>query len=106
MGELFRRIYYLLHRRKLEQELQSDMDAHREMLGAIYDPGAKTHRGDEQTLGFVLVIRDHPRRSAAEILRLRSGFRLRAPARRAPCSRPHCASRSVSAVRIGGKKLR
>src|SRR5215471_18574801 len=33
MGELFRRIYYLLHRRKLEQELQSDMAAHREMLG-------------------------------------------------------------------------
>lgn len=32
MGELFRRIYYLLHRRKLEQELQSDMEAHREML--------------------------------------------------------------------------
>jgi putative ABC transport system permease protein len=33
MGEFFRRIYYLLHRRKLEQELQNDMAVHREMLG-------------------------------------------------------------------------
>src|SRR5215831_9340535 len=33
MGELFRRIYYLLHRRRLERELQSDMEVHREMLG-------------------------------------------------------------------------
>src|SRR5262245_43428886 len=32
MGELFRRIYYLLHRRKLEQELQQDMEAHRQMM--------------------------------------------------------------------------
>src|SRR5215472_9093384 len=33
MGEFFRRIYYLLNRRKLERELQNDMDVHREMLG-------------------------------------------------------------------------
>ena len=33
MGEFFRRIYYLLHRRKLEQELQNDMAVHREMMG-------------------------------------------------------------------------
>ncbi len=32
MGELFRRIYYLLNRRKLEQELKNDIDFHREML--------------------------------------------------------------------------
>ncbi len=32
MGELFRRIYYLLNRRKLERELQNDIDFHREML--------------------------------------------------------------------------
>src|SRR5262245_43345101 len=32
MGEFFRRIYYLLHRRRLEQELQNDIDVHREML--------------------------------------------------------------------------
>lgn len=34
MGDFFRRIYYLLHRRRLEQELQSDMQAHREMMPA------------------------------------------------------------------------
>jgi len=33
MGDLFRRIYYLLHRRRLEQELKNDMAVHREMLG-------------------------------------------------------------------------
>ncbi len=33
MGEFFRRIYYLLHRRQLEQELQNDMAVHREMMG-------------------------------------------------------------------------
>lgn len=33
MGEFFRRIYYLLHRDKLERELQNDMAVHREMLG-------------------------------------------------------------------------
>jgi len=33
MGDLFRRIYYLLHRRRLEQELQNDMAVHREMMG-------------------------------------------------------------------------
>jgi predicted permease len=32
MGDLFRRIYYLLNRRKLERELQNDIDVHREML--------------------------------------------------------------------------
>ena len=31
MGELFRRLYYLLHRNRLQQELQSDMEVHREM---------------------------------------------------------------------------
>ncbi|HEY6308840.1 MAG TPA: ABC transporter permease [Candidatus Angelobacter sp.] len=33
MGEFFRRIYYLFHRRRLEQELQNDMAVHRELLG-------------------------------------------------------------------------
>lgn len=33
MGDFFRRMYYLLHRRQLEQELQNDMAVHREMLG-------------------------------------------------------------------------
>lgn len=32
MGEFFRRIYYLLNRRRLERELQNDIDVHREML--------------------------------------------------------------------------
>src|SRR5215470_8188785 len=32
MGELFRRIYYRLNRRKMECELQNDMEVHREML--------------------------------------------------------------------------
>lgn len=31
MGELFRRLQYLLHRSRLQQELQSDMEFHREM---------------------------------------------------------------------------
>ncbi len=34
MGELFRRIYYLLNRSRLERELRNDIDVHREMLGA------------------------------------------------------------------------
>src|SRR5215471_14123853 len=34
MGEFFRRIYYLLNRRRLERELQNDIDFHREMLSA------------------------------------------------------------------------
>src|SRR5579862_9214196 len=33
MGELFRRIYYLLNRRRLERELANDMEVHREMMG-------------------------------------------------------------------------
>ena len=32
MGKFFRRIYYLLNRRRLERELQNDIDFHREML--------------------------------------------------------------------------
>src|SRR5262252_5125324 len=32
MGEFFRRIYYLLNRKRLERELQSDIEFHREML--------------------------------------------------------------------------
>src|SRR5215510_7095093 len=32
MREFFRRFYYLLNRRKLEQELRQDMEAHREMM--------------------------------------------------------------------------
>jgi predicted permease len=32
MGEFFRRIHYLLNRRRLERELQNDIDFHREML--------------------------------------------------------------------------
>ena len=31
MGELFRRLYYLLNRTRLQQELQNDMEFHREM---------------------------------------------------------------------------
>jgi predicted permease len=31
MGELFRRIHYLIHKRRLDAELQSDMEFHREM---------------------------------------------------------------------------
>jgi predicted permease len=34
MGEFFRRIYFLFNRRKLERELQNDIDFHREMLSA------------------------------------------------------------------------
>src|ERR1700683_4700267 len=31
MGEIFRRIYYLINRRRLDAELESDMEFHREM---------------------------------------------------------------------------
>lgn len=34
MGGFFRRIYFLLHRRRLERELENDIDFHREMLSA------------------------------------------------------------------------
>ena len=34
MGGFFRRIYFLLNRRRLERELQNDIDFHREMLSA------------------------------------------------------------------------
>jgi predicted permease len=34
MREFFRRIYYLLNRRRLERELQQDIDVHREMIPA------------------------------------------------------------------------
>ena len=33
MGEFFRRIYYLLNRRRLERELRHDIEVHRELLG-------------------------------------------------------------------------
>lgn len=33
MGEFFRRIYYLLNRRRLERELANDVEVHREMMG-------------------------------------------------------------------------
>ena len=36
MGEFFRRIYYLLNRRKLERELANDIAVHREMMGQDY----------------------------------------------------------------------
>ncbi len=36
MGELFRRIHYLLNRGRLERELQNDIEAHREMMGAAH----------------------------------------------------------------------
>src|SRR5258708_1085766 len=39
MSELFRRIQYLLNRRRLDEELASDMEFHREM--AARDGGAK-----------------------------------------------------------------
>ena len=34
MGELFRRIHYLLNRSRLERELRNDIEVHREMLDA------------------------------------------------------------------------
>lgn len=36
MGEFFRRIYYLLNRRRLERDLANDIDVHREMMGQDY----------------------------------------------------------------------
>ena len=34
MLELFRRLYFLVNRRRLDNELANDMAVHREMLGA------------------------------------------------------------------------
>ena len=34
MGEFFRRIYFLFNRRRLERELENDINFHREMLSA------------------------------------------------------------------------
>ena len=48
MGELFRRIYYLLHRRRLDAELQNDIDFHREMAA----------RAGRNNLGNTLRIRE------------------------------------------------
>ncbi|HEY7403326.1 MAG TPA: ABC transporter permease [Candidatus Angelobacter sp.] len=42
MGDFFRRIYYLLNRRRLERELRNDIDVHREMLS----PGARKDFGN------------------------------------------------------------
>lgn len=39
MRDFFRRLYYLLNRRKLERELQQDMEAHRAMMSAEARPG-------------------------------------------------------------------
>ena len=35
MGEFLRRIHYFLHRRRLDAELKSDMEFHREMASQI-----------------------------------------------------------------------
>ena len=38
MRKLFKRIYFLLHRRRLERELTEEMEAHREMMPADRRP--------------------------------------------------------------------
>jgi predicted permease len=38
MGKLWRRVYYRLHRGRLERELAEEMEAHREMMGAERRP--------------------------------------------------------------------
>jgi putative ABC transport system permease protein len=42
MGEFFRRIYYLLNRRKLQRELENDISVHREMMS----PEDRKHFGN------------------------------------------------------------
>src|SRR5215467_2554971 len=50
MGEFFRRIYYLLNRRRLERELANDIEVHREMLGQDYQKDfGNTFRVREQS---------------------------------------------------------
>ena len=51
MGDFFRRIYYLLHRRRLEQELQNDMMVHREML----------RQENQKDFGNVLLLQERSR---------------------------------------------
>jgi putative ABC transport system permease protein len=46
MPELFRRLYFLINRRRLDQELANDMAVHREMLG----PEARTSFGNPTLL--------------------------------------------------------
>ena len=38
MGELWRRLWFLLNRRRFERELQDEMDAHRAMKGGAEAP--------------------------------------------------------------------
>src|SRR6201996_9087101 len=51
MGELFRRIKYLINRRRLDQELESDMEFHREMAA----------RAGRSNFGNVLRMREQAR---------------------------------------------
>jgi predicted permease len=51
MGEFFRRIYYLINRRRLERELANDIEVHREMMG----------RGYEKDFGNRLRVRERSR---------------------------------------------
>ncbi|GGG97512.1 ABC transporter permease [Silvibacterium dinghuense] len=51
MGELLRRIHYLLHRRRMDEELQSEMEFHREMAG----------RAGQRSFGNTLRLREQSR---------------------------------------------
>ncbi|MGO4210484.1 hypothetical protein AB4043_06585 [Terriglobus sp. YAF25] len=48
MGELWRRLWYLLHRRQMQRELQDEMAFHREMLERSGTP--RKHFGNERLL--------------------------------------------------------
>src|SRR5882672_237485 len=51
MLEFFRRIYYLLNRKKMERELQNDIEAHREMMS----------RENRKDFGNALLVRERSR---------------------------------------------
>ena len=51
MGEVFRRIRYLLHRRRFDRELACDMEVHREMAA----------RAGGTPLGNALLLREEAR---------------------------------------------
>lgn len=54
MGQLFRRLHYLLNRRSFDEELQNDMNFHREMA-------ARDHRDARRNFGNTLLLREQSR---------------------------------------------
>jgi hypothetical protein len=63
MGDFLRRIHYLLNRRRLERELQNDIEVHREMMPAE----------DRKEFGNPTLLREQLARSLGLVLLTASG---------------------------------